>query len=90
MSNDLLLAIPFFHFYGGAVLDTLRLGGRSPRFIRASCSAPVRADMSYAVIFRGCHLGAITRNGCCSVIAMGVISIDADAQVWLFDAPYVA
>ncbi|MGE8944406.1 TRAP transporter large permease [Leptospira interrogans] len=73
ISNDLLLAIPFFTFMG-AVLErcglaedllegTGQLFGKYP------------GGLAYAVIIVGAVLGAITGTVAASVIAMGVISL---------------
>ena len=73
MSNDLLLAIPFFTFMG-AILErcglaedllegTGQLFGTKP------------GGLAYAVILVGAVLGAITGTVAASVIAMGVISL---------------
>src|SRR5882724_3828057 len=73
MSNDLLLAIPFFTFMGsilercGLAEDLLEGAGQ--------LFGPVRGGLSYAVIFVGAILGAITGTVAASVIAMGVISM---------------
>ena len=73
MSNDLLLAIPFFTFMGailercGLAEDLLegcgQLFGRFP------------GGLGFAVIIVGAILGAITGTVAASVIAMGVISL---------------
>jgi tripartite ATP-independent transporter DctM subunit len=73
MSNDLLLAIPFFTFMG-AVLERSGLAedlleGTGQMF------GPVPGGLAYAVIFVGAILGAITGTVAASVIAMGVISL---------------
>ena len=73
VSNDLLLAIPFFTFMG-AILErcglaedllegTGQLFGKYP------------GGLAYAVIIVGAVLGAITGTVAASVIAMGVISL---------------
>ena len=73
ISNDLLLAIPFFTFMG-AILErcglaedllegTGQLFGKYP------------GGLAYAVIIVGAVLGAITGTVAASVIAMGVISL---------------
>jgi len=73
MSNDLLLAIPFFTFMG-AILERSGLAedlleGMGQLF------GPVPGGLAYAVIFVGAILGAITGTVAASVIAMGMISL---------------
>jgi tripartite ATP-independent transporter DctM subunit len=73
MSNDLLLAIPFFTFMG-AILERCGLAedlleGMGQLF------GPVRGGLAYAVIIVGAILGAITGTVAASVIAMGMISL---------------
>jgi tripartite ATP-independent transporter DctM subunit len=73
MSNDLLLAIPFFTFMG-AVLERCGLAedlldGMGQLF------GPVRGGLAYAVIIVGAILGAITGTVAASVITMGLISL---------------
>ena len=69
MSNDLLLAIPFFTFMGcilercGLAEDLLEGAGQ--------LFGPVRGGLAYAVIIVGAILGAITGTVAASVIAMG-------------------
>src|SRR4029078_11651565 len=75
ISNDLLLAIPFFTFMG-AILERCGLAedlleGFGQLF------GPVRGGLSYAVILGGALLGAITGTVAASVIAMGLISLPA-------------
>src|SRR6476660_6227764 len=75
VSNDLLLAIPFFTFMG-AILERCGLAedlleGFGQLF------GPVRGGLSYAVILVGAVLGAITGTVAASVIAMGLISLPA-------------
>src|ERR1700682_2519105 len=72
MSNDLLLAIPFFTFMG-AVLERCGLAEDLLDSF-GQLFGPVRGGLSYAVIFVGAILGAITGTVAASVIAMGVIS----------------
>ena len=73
MSNDLLLAIPFFTFMGtilersGLAEDLLESMGQ--------LFGPVPGGLAYAVIFVGAILGAITGTVAASVIAMGMISL---------------
>src|SRR5260370_11951015 len=73
LSNDLLLAIPFFTFMG-AILERCGLAEDLLDSI-GQLFGPVRGGLSYAVIFVGAILGAITGTVAASVIAMGVISI---------------
>ena len=73
MSNELLLAIPFFTFMG-AILERSRLAedmldGFGQLF------GPVRGGLAYAVIFVGAILGAITGTVAASVIAMAMIAL---------------
>jgi tripartite ATP-independent transporter DctM subunit len=73
ISNDLLLAIPFFTFMG-AILERSGLAEDLLDSI-GQIFGPVRGGLSYAVIFVGAILGAITGTVAASVIAMGVISM---------------
>jgi len=73
LSNDLLLAIPFFTFMG-AVLERCGLAEDLLDSF-GQLFGPVRGGLSYAVIFVGAILGAITGTVAASVIAMGVISM---------------
>jgi tripartite ATP-independent transporter DctM subunit len=75
VSNDLLLAIPFFTFMG-AILERCGLAEDLLDSI-GQLFGPVRGGMSYAVIFVGAILGAITGTVAASVIAMGVIAMPA-------------
>ncbi|GGF63377.1 C4-dicarboxylate ABC transporter [Azorhizobium oxalatiphilum] len=73
ISNDLLLAIPFFTFMG-AVLERCGLAedlleGTGKLF------GKVPGGLAYAVIIVGAILGAITGTVAASVIAMGMISL---------------
>ena len=73
LSNELLLAIPFFTFMG-AVLERCGLAedlleGTGQLF------GSVPGGLAYAVIVVGAILGAITGTVAASVIAMGVISL---------------
>jgi tripartite ATP-independent transporter DctM subunit len=73
ISNDLLLAIPFFTFMG-AILERCGLAedlleGTGQLF------GPIPGGLAYAVIIVGAILGAITGTVAASVIAMGVISL---------------
>jgi tripartite ATP-independent transporter DctM subunit len=73
VSNDLLLAIPFFTLMG-AILERCGLAEDLLDSI-GQLFGPVRGGLSYAVIFVGAILGAITGTVAASVIAMGVISM---------------
>jgi tripartite ATP-independent transporter DctM subunit len=73
ISNDLLLAIPFFTFMG-AILERCGLAEDLLDSF-GQLFGPIRGGMSYAVIFVGAVLGAITGTVAASVIAMGVISM---------------
>jgi tripartite ATP-independent transporter DctM subunit len=73
ISNDLLLAIPFFTFMG-AILERCGLAEDLLDSI-GQLFGPIRGGLSYAVIFVGAVLGAITGTVAASVIAMGVISM---------------
>jgi tripartite ATP-independent transporter DctM subunit len=73
MSNDLLLAIPFFTFLG-AVLERSGLAedlleGAGQLF------GPFPGGLAFAVVFVGAILGAVTGTVAASVIAMGMISL---------------
>ena len=73
ISNDLLLAIPFFTFMG-AVLERCGLAEDLLDSI-GQLFGPIPGGLSYAVILVGAILGAITGTVAASVIAMGVISM---------------
>jgi tripartite ATP-independent transporter DctM subunit len=73
MNNDVLLAIPFFTFMG-AILERCGLAEDLLDSI-GQLFGPARGGLSYAVIFVGAILGAITGTVAASVIAMGVISM---------------
>ncbi len=73
ISNDLLLAIPFFTLMG-AVLERCGLAEDLLDSF-GQLFGPIRGGLSYAVIFVGAVLGAITGTVAASVIAMGVISM---------------
>jgi tripartite ATP-independent transporter DctM subunit len=73
LSNELLLAIPFFTFMG-AILERCGLAedlleGTGQLF------GTVPGGLAYAVVIVGAVLGAITGTVAASVIAMGVISL---------------
>jgi len=73
MSNETLLAIPFFTFMGivlersGMAEDLLDTIGQ--------LFGPIRGGLAYAVIFVGALLAATTGVVAASVIAMGLISL---------------
>src|SRR6185295_14168 len=73
MSNDTLLAIPFFTFMGlilersGMAEDLLETVGQ--------LFGPVRGGLAYAVVFVGTLLAATTGVVAASVISMGLISL---------------
>jgi tripartite ATP-independent transporter DctM subunit len=73
LSNDLLLAIPFFTFMG-AILERSGLAEDLLESI-GQLFGRMRGGLSYAVIIVGAILGAITGTVAASVIAMGVISM---------------
>ena len=78
LSNDTLLAIPFFTLMG-AILERCGLAedlldGLGQLF------GPVRGGLGYAVIVVGAILGAITGTVAASVIAMGIISLPVMAR----------
>src|SRR6476659_1791791 len=73
VSNDLLLAIPFFTFMG-AILERCGLAEDLLEGV-GQLFGPVRGGLAYAVIVVGAILGAITGTVAASVIAMGVISL---------------
>jgi tripartite ATP-independent transporter DctM subunit len=73
ISNDLLLAIPFFTLMG-AILERCGLAEDMLDSI-GQLFGPIPGGLSYAVIFVGAILGAITGTVAASVIAMGVISM---------------
>jgi tripartite ATP-independent transporter DctM subunit len=73
ISNDLLLAIPFFTLMG----TILERSGLAEDLLEGfgQLFGPVRGGLSYAVIFVGAILGAITGTVAASVIAMGIIAL---------------
>jgi tripartite ATP-independent transporter DctM subunit len=73
MSNDLLLAIPFFTFMG-VILEKSGLAEDLLEGVGQAFGA-VPGGLAYAVIFVGAILGAITGTVAASVIAMGMISL---------------
>jgi tripartite ATP-independent transporter DctM subunit len=73
ISNELLLAIPFFTLMG-AILERCGLAEDLLDSI-GQLFGSVRGGLSYAVIFVGAILGAITGTVAASVIAMGVIAL---------------
>lgn len=73
ISNELMLAIPFFTFMG-AILERSKLAedlleGAGQLF------GPTPGGVAYAVILVGAVVGAITGTVAASVIAMGVVSL---------------
>jgi tripartite ATP-independent transporter DctM subunit len=75
ISNDILLAIPFFTFMG-AILERSGLAEDLLEGI-GQLFGPVRGGLSYAVVMVGALLGAMTGTVAGSVIAMGLISLPA-------------
>jgi len=73
MSNDLLLAIPFFTFMGVVLEKSGLAEDLMEGFGQLFGSVP--GGIAYAVIFVGAILGAITGTVAASVIAIGMISI---------------
>ena len=73
MSNDLLLAIPFFTFMG-VILERSGLAEDLLEGVGQAFGA-IPGGLAYAVIFVGAILGAITGTVAASVIAMGMISL---------------
>ena len=73
VSNDLLLAIPFFTLMG-AILER---SGLAEDLLEGfgQLFGGMRGGLSYAVIIVGAVLGAITGTVAASVIAMGLISL---------------
>ena len=73
LSNELLLAIPFFTFMG-AILERSRLAEDMLEGF-GQLFGPVRGGLAYAVIFVGAIFGAITGTVAASVIAMAMIAL---------------
>jgi tripartite ATP-independent transporter DctM subunit len=73
LSNELLLAIPFFTFMG-AILERCGLA-EDMLDAMGQLFGPVRGGLAYAVILVGAILGAVTGTVAASVIAMGLISL---------------
>ena len=73
MSNDTLLAIPFFTFMG-LILERSRMAEDLLDTI-GQLFGPVRGGLAYAVILVGALLAATTGVVAASVIAMGLISL---------------
>src|SRR5471030_2133920 len=73
MSNDTLLAVPFFTFMG----LILELSGMAEDLLDTigQLFGPVRGGLAYAVIFVGALLAATTGVVAASVISMGLISL---------------
>ena len=75
LSNELLLAIPFFTFMG-AILEKCGLA-EDMLDSMGQLFGPLRGGLGYSVIIVGFILGAITGTVAASVIAMGMISLPA-------------
>ncbi|MBV9260421.1 MAG: TRAP transporter large permease subunit, partial [Pseudolabrys sp.] len=73
LSNELLLAIPFFTFMG-AVLERCGLA-EDMLDSMGQLFGPVRGGLGYSVILVGFILGAITGTVAAQVIAMALISM---------------
>lgn len=73
MSNETLLAVPFFTFMG-IILERSRMAEDLLDTI-GQLFGPVRGGVAYAVIFVGALLGATTGVVAASVMAMGLISL---------------
>jgi len=73
LSNDLLLAIPFFTFMG-AVLEKCGLA-EDMLDSMGQLFGPVRGGLGYSVIIVGFILGAVTGTVAAQVIAMAMISL---------------
>jgi tripartite ATP-independent transporter DctM subunit len=73
LSNELLLAIPFFTFMG-AVLEKCGLA-EDMLDSMGQLFGPVRGGLGYSVIIVGFVLGAITGTVAAQVIAMGLIAL---------------
>jgi tripartite ATP-independent transporter DctM subunit len=73
MSNDTLLAVPFFTFMG----LILEMSGMAEDLLDTigQLFGPVRGGLAYAVIFVGALLAATTGVVAASVISMGLISL---------------
>jgi TRAP-type mannitol/chloroaromatic compound transport system permease large subunit len=73
MSNETLLAIPFFTFMG-LILERSRMA-EDLLDTMGQLFGPVRGGLAYAVVFVGALLAATTGVVAASVIAMGLISL---------------
>src|ERR1700756_4120871 len=73
LSNELLLAIPFFTFMG-AILERCGLA-EDMLDSMGQLFGPIRGGLGYSVIIVGFILGAITGTVAAQVIAMGLISM---------------
>ena len=73
LSNDLLLAIPFFTFMG-AILEKCGLA-EDMLDSMGQLFGPIRGGLGYSVIIVGFILGAITGTVAAQVIAMALISM---------------
>ncbi|MBC8021615.1 MAG: TRAP transporter large permease subunit, partial [Burkholderiales bacterium] len=73
LSNELLLAIPFFTFMG-AILEKCGLA-EDMLDSMGQLFGPLRGGLGYSVIIVGFVLGAITGTVAAQVIAMGLIAL---------------
>ena len=73
LSNDLLLAVPFFTFMG-AILERCGLA-EDMLDSMGQLFGPIRGGLGYSVIIVGFILGAITGTVAAQVIAMALISM---------------
>ena len=73
LSNDLLLAVPFFTFMG-AVLERCGLA-EDMLDLMGQLFGPIRGGLGYSVIIVGFILGAVTGTVAAQVIAMALISM---------------
>src|SRR3979490_2807669 len=73
LSNELLLAIPFFTFMG-AILELCGLA-EDMLDLMGQVFGPIRGGLGYSVIIVGFILGAITGTVAAQVIAMALISM---------------
>src|SRR5260370_2570612 len=73
LSNELLLAIPFFTFMG-AILEKCRLAEDMLESM-GQLFGPIRGGLGYSTIIVGFILGAITGTVAAQVIAMAMITL---------------
>src|SRR6201997_4552757 len=73
MSNDTLLAVPFFTFMG-LILERSGMGEDLLDTV-GQLFGPIRGGLAYAVVFVGALLAATTGVVAASVISMGLISL---------------